>query len=220
MEKKPIRLSELSYEHNKKGNIVCIKENDKFVPYIVLTNNYKRNVLLLRKDILNSKHRISDYSSYYENSEIDNYLNTVFLESIDDYSDMVVPTDIEITDMESIGEDGSGTITITRKVFLLSLNELGIKEIAQEGSGLDYFEYPENRLAYDENKLSSWWLRTPNTANISTVYFVNGNNKLSFTNANDLNGVRPAMCMSGDIPVEKINVGNGESFYIISNKNT
>lgn len=59
--------------------IIYIEEKAGFVPYIVLTNDYNGKTLLLRKEILPENRRVSDYSAYYEESEIDNYLMGEFL---------------------------------------------------------------------------------------------------------------------------------------------
>lgn len=52
----PKTISELSYEINKNNFEVYIKENGKYIPFLVLTNNYngeKGHTLLLRKYLLN-----------------------------------------------------------------------------------------------------------------------------------------------------------------------
>lgn len=58
---------------------VYILENDSYVPYIIISDNYSGNTLLLRENILDDSRRFNEYSSLYENSEIDVFLNNSFI---------------------------------------------------------------------------------------------------------------------------------------------
>ena len=77
--KEVTKISDLAYDENKEsGYTVYIQENSKYVPYLVLTNNYNGNTLLLRKDILDELRAYNDYFAYYKDSIIDKYLNNEF----------------------------------------------------------------------------------------------------------------------------------------------
>lgn len=44
----PTKLEDIAYDVNESyGYTVYLKENDEYVPYLVLTNNYNGNCLLL-----------------------------------------------------------------------------------------------------------------------------------------------------------------------------
>ena len=132
-------------------------------------------------------------------------MNGEYLRELSEIAPYIIDTSLEITSSVVLGTSGTETETISRKVFLLSCTEVGISDavnIAHEGNELDYFKDEVNRKAYLDGKPSSWWLRTPNTYYRSCTYVIGDNNKLGFTNAYDENGMRPAFCVKGDLPIE------------------
>ena len=215
-------ISELAY--NRTGAIDCvyILENDDYVPFLILTEDYGGNTLLVRHDVLDEPRAISDYSSYYGSSEIDSYLNDEYIDCLPDISRQIVISNIEITNEDALGKSEISTETIDRKIFLLSCNEVGIKDsvnIAEEGDELEYFKNPEQRVVYMNGEAYSWWLRTPNTYFLSCTYVLGDNNKIGYTNSYDINGIRPAFCVDGDTPIELTSeIKNGESVYVFSLK--
>ena len=73
-------ISDLAYSsRNQENCIVYLQENGEYVPFIVVTDDYNGNVLLVRKEVLPEPRRINEYFSYYEGSEIDHYLNEEYL---------------------------------------------------------------------------------------------------------------------------------------------
>ncbi len=63
----PKVLSDLAYDVNEAfGYTVYIEENGKPTPYLVLTNNYEDNVLLLRKRLLDEFVMYNEYGFYYD----------------------------------------------------------------------------------------------------------------------------------------------------------
>lgn len=198
-------VSDLAYGHSGATNYVYVLENGKYTPFLVLTDDYGGNTMLLRRDVINENRRMSEYSSYYADSEIDVYLNEEYCRSLTEITEYIPTSKIEITCDDALGTSGSETETIDRKVFLLSCNEVGISDsvnIAAEGEMLEYFKDEDNRLAHLNEEPSSWWLRTPNTYYLSCTYVIGDNNKIGYTNAYDLNGIRPAFCIAGDTPIE------------------
>ena len=198
---------------------VYILEGNEYVPYIVVSNNYCGNTLLLRKDVLESNKRFNSYSSLYEGSEIDNYLNGEFLNNLVDYSAIIKKTAIDVTKDSSIGYSGQETYSIERKVFLLSYDEVCSDKnpnAAKEGTHLKFFQKDENRIALKSGQAHNWWLRTPDTYYMSCPYCVSSNGKIDAPNAFDLCGIRPAFCIPGNTPIVKSNnvVGKKSVFVL------
>ena len=204
-EKEMKKVSDLAYDEADSINYIYIMENGKYTPFLVLTDDYNGNTLLLRKEILDENRRINNYSAYYANSEIDLYLNEEYLKSLTEISQYIIQSKVEITSDDALGASGLDIEMIDRRVFLLSCNEVGISDsvnIAPEGEMLEYFRNEENRKAYFNEDLSSWWLRTPNTYYLSCSYVIGDNNKLGFTNSYDQNGIRPTVCVEGDMKIK------------------
>lgn len=204
------KISDLSYSADSGVEpILFLKEKDGYCPYLVLKNNYNGNTLLLRKEVLPASMRISDYNAYYENSEMDKFLNEEFLAELPkETKDIIKESKIEILDKKCLGMVEDDVITISRKVFLLSFIELGYANngsAGREGSPLTYFKENSNRLAYTTNGTESvsWWLRSADSTYDSCVYAVGPKGELGSTNAFSLNGVRPAFCVDGNLTVEK-----------------
>ncbi len=128
-------ISDLAYsEKCKIEPIIYIEEKAGFVPYIVLTNDYNGKTLLLRKEILPENRRVSDYSAYYEESEIDNYLMGEFFDNLPIQTRCLIQdSEIEILDERCLNQIDDSVITIVRKVFLLSFTELGYKKNGHVG---------------------------------------------------------------------------------------
>lgn len=212
-------VSDIAYNRTHNETLVYIKENNQYIPFLVLTDDYNSNTLLLRKEVLDKPRGINEYISFYKNSEIDQYLNDEYLQSLLNIEKYIAVSDVEVTDEEALGKSGDETITIQRKVFLLSCNEVDINfsvNIASEGKELDYFKNEDNRKAYNNGTPVSWWLRTPNTYYLSCTYIVGDNNKIGYTNAYDNNGIRPAFCIRSDSPIElKRGIVNNQSVYVL-----
>ena len=176
-------ISDLAYsEKCKIEPIIYIEEKTGFVPYIVLTNDYNGKTLLLRKEILPENRRVSDYSAYYEESEIDNYLMGEFFDNLPIQTRCLIQdSEIEILDERCLNQIDDSVITIVRKVFLL------------------YFKDNKNRFATTNNgKFTvSWWLRSADSTYDSCVYAVGPEGEIGSTNAYDMNGIRPAFCVDG-----------------------
>lgn len=196
----PSTVGEIAFDSGYSGDhIVYVREDSEYVPYIVITNDYQGNCLLLRQNVMNTVQRLNDYDAYYDNCEIDRYLNNDFLLTLGTFANKIVQSNITITDKSSLGCSGDNTKKISRKAFLLSLTEICINDSINtgiEGSPLNYFKDLNNRIAYKGSKTANWWLRTPNSYYSSCVYVVGSNGKIGYGNAFDENGIRPAFCVS------------------------
>ncbi len=200
------------------GKSIYLSENGYYVPFIVLSHNYNGKTLLLRKEIINNR-RISDYFSIYENSEVDKYLNSYYINLVDQEK-LIDTTNIEVVSDAAIGFSGEETYTIKRKVFLLSCNELCFSEriiSVKEGIRIKFFRHYSNRIAYLNGIKSSWWLRTPNTNFVSCTYSVGSKGDLASPNSSDQSGIRPAFCISGSLEVEnKKDIIYGQDVIVLS----
>ena len=201
-------IENLAYDgrHNSNDStLIYVLENGQYVPFIVLTNDYNGNTLLLRKDVLPLSMRINSYSSLYKDSEIDQFLNSDYLSGLDEMQSLVVSSKILITDEESLGVCGNTTEEIERKVFLLSYSEVGFNDAITcglEGKSLKYFNDSKNKIAFRNGTPSSWWLRTPNTWYLSCTHVIGTSGQLDITNAFDNNGIRPAFCVDSSSQIE------------------
>lgn len=228
-----LTLEEIAYDKSQEDSVVYIKENNDYVPYLVVTSDYDGNVLLLRKNVLSElmpykQHKEGwthfEYGSYYEESSIDKFLNTEFLEAFSqDVKAAIVDTTIEVTDRESYDDWNYATHLIERKIFLLSSVELGVEGLdgyttTTEGAPLEYFQDKEFsvKAAYMEDGTGCpYWTRTPELWETCTVVMI-GTEVVGSSTADISSGVRPAFCMEPDTIVQKsTNVIEGDSVYIV-----
>lgn len=225
-------LGSIAYDKSKKNYTVFIKENDEYVPYLVLTSNYNGNALLLRKNLLSEpqpykKHGPGwswyEYGSYYEESSVDKFLNTEFFGTLSESTRKAILTsEIEVTDKESYDEWNYKTHLISRKVFLLSSTELGVEGLESvtvtEGKPLKYFknkEFVEKKAFMSDGTEWPYWTRTPELWETCTVLTI-GVESLGSGTADVSIGVRPAFCMSNDMVLdERSDVIDGSRVYVI-----
>lgn len=198
------KISQLAYDSNQSNsNVIYVRENDDYVPYLVLTNHYKNEqTLLLRKYALPEPMPFDYISSYYPDSAADKYLNDVFINQLTDLKNVIVPAEIEITAKESIGINGDVKDQIIRKVFLLSGEELNLRLDIKEGRPLSYFTDPDNRYVYVGTDSVNWWLRTPMTETKRSTYYVGKNNIIDYAESDTEMYIRPAFCVSPDTKIE------------------
>ncbi len=187
------------------GKEVIIIEGEEQVPYIVLTNDYGGNTLLLRKNLLDKDMRMTDYYAVYDGSEVDVFLNESFYESINEaVRNVICESDVEVV-ADDYFINGVAVKVIQRKVFLLSYMELGINDnyhVGNEGEALKYLRDSSSRISYKPNgKASSWWLRSVDTTYENCFYAVGTKGEVGSTDASGMNGVRPAFCIPTDTKV-------------------
>lgn len=188
----------------RQDSLIYVLEDSSYVPYFVVDTDYDGGTLLLRQDILDTPMCFSDYSAYYENSEIDQYLNSTYLESLAGIASLIRETNVEITDKASLGISGSSTTRILRNAFLLSCTEICVDDsvnCGREGTPLRFFRNGVHRSAFSGNMAMSWWLRSPSTYYLSCPYSVGPDGRIGSGNAYDLNGIRPAFCVESSAKV-------------------
>lgn len=214
-------IGALAYAQSKMEDpVVYIMEEHGYQPYLVLESYGDGKTLLLRKHLLPQTRRVSDYSAYYEDSEMDQYLNGAFLEGLpEEIRSSILDSDIEILDQNCLNQLETKVTHIKRKVFLLSYLELGYSQnghVGAEGTALEYFKDNEHRSAFTESdEASGWWLRSADSTYDSCVYAVGPEGEIGSTNAFEENGVRPAFCMD-----ENVEICKKEGKYLLKNGNT
>lgn len=226
----PVTIGHLAYDQYERfGYTVYIKEIEGYKPYLVLTNEYNGNTLLLRKHVLPKLHVFNPMSSYgpinnyYETSEIDSFINNEYKETLDEtIQKKIVPSTIVIGEKYKGYAKQSDTIEIVRDIFLLSVTEIGYKSASSyiEGKVLKYFKIVENRLAaYESGEKENWWLRTASTyssdagsAYHSSEMVLGGGGGAVYYE----NGVRPAFCLNNDEPITlRDDIIPGEMVYVL-----
>ena len=211
-------ISSIAYSSlkSKDDYRVYIKEDGKYVPFLVIDNGYEEgSTLLLREEILAETKRMNEYSSYYKDSEIDRYLNGSYYENLKEIHSLIESTAVEIYAEASIGRSGDETENINRNIFLLSDKELSYG-YGIEGKALRYFRNPDNRRSYLDGIPMGWLLRTPVTSYLSAVCEVSFDGKLSLGNSFGKHGIRPAFCVDSLAKIKKKEgIIDGKKVYVM-----
>jgi len=215
--RQPTTIADIAYDVRNRGADyrIFLKENGHFVPYLVLTANYSGSgdVLLLREYLLDQKVAFNyspygrnlwsglDFGGYYPNSNIDNFLNIEFANTLcEAVIAAIVPSNIMVTDKSSMGVTGRTSTTITRYVFLLSLRELGVPDLSTtvpEGERLRFFRgvFHTDRVAHFSNsEAMHYWTRTPDNWTTYSAFII-GTNAVGSGMADSHIGVRPAFAL-------------------------
>lgn len=204
-------------------NEIYLEEKNGYAPYIVVSNDYDGKTLLLRKYLLSEDMKMNNYDAYYEDCEMDTYLNTIFYNSLSEKTkSFVEDTTIQIVNKDYYVTNKS-VVEIQRKIFLLSFTELGYdnnNHVGLEGRKLKYFKLDNynNRIAtaYDGGIAYSWWLRSADTTYESCFYAVGAEGEIGSTNAFSVNGIRPAFCVKSDLKISTSSyIVNDKTVYII-----
>lgn len=190
--KNPTVIGDLAYdEENPWGYRIYIEEDGKYVPFIVLTSNYNGNCLLLREfllDDLYSYNSSGEYGSYYNGSNIDKFLNeNYYLEISESTRRLIAESEIEITSKSAIDTHNDKIEIIKRYIFILSANEV-------------------NGALVGGN----------------TIMGISYNGSIGMGGINTIagiseNAVRPAFCISTDIPIiQSEDIIEGEKVFCIN----
>ncbi|MTD41802.1 hypothetical protein GIX45_24930 [Erwinia sp. CPCC 100877] len=238
---KPLTIKDIAYDNllsvvNKfEGYTVYLKENGGYEPYLVLSKNYngEGDVLLLRKYLLDEPriYNTDDdkYGAYYENSKIDQFLNSNFLDALEENAKTkIVTSNLEITAKSSIGSVGKETTTIPRQAFILSHTEIAAANsrlAPKEGKKLLYYsvDFHSHIATTKGGEAEPYWLRTPYTEYGITVWGVKSSGYLgnsTLWNMNDKNlfklSVRPAFCVAKDTKIErKEKIVKGKKVFVL-----
>ncbi len=161
--------------------------------------NQKAGITFAFKNILDGWFEINETDTSdggWAKSKMRNaYMQRVFAVLPKDLQDLIVTVD-KVT---GVGGGKNETETTKDRLFLLSQREVfgNSEDVADfEGKQYPYFEKEENRIAYRNNKNTSWWwLRSPLVADSRSFCDVNGDGNADSYWATYSDGVRPAFCL-------------------------
>lgn len=218
----------ISYDYNPTlGYTIYIKENNEYVPYLVLTYNYNdtNNALCLRKNVVGGSEYIEDYNgtiakdriydgwmemqhnTKYQETDVDKYLTGDFLKRFDTkLLGKICNTQISFSEYEY--EKGVyHNYEINRQFFILSLTELNysgtkLDNKTKNTMKLKYFNSNDLMAFNDSGVESPYWTRTSYFE--SGYYMVGYTGVITSTGNNARFGVRPAFTISNNTKITKI----------------
>ena len=201
------------------GSTVKIKVNGTVKDFIIVHQGKPSSVYddscngtwLLMKDIYTTSKL--DNNNSYKDSNIHTYLNGTFYNLID--SDIrAAIKQVKIPYQNGTGGgDGSlatGANGLSTKVFLLSGYEVGWTTsdngyFPKDGVRLAYFGNSSGgnskRVAYNGSSAAIWWLRSPGTYDIDSVWGVGTDGSSSYSWCSNSYGVRPAFILPSTLVV-------------------
>ena len=170
---------------------------------------------LLMQDCYESRQWHSSNNNDYENSTIDNYLNTTFLNLFEsNIRDAIKQVKIPYRKGAGYGKTvTSGSSGLSTKIFLLSSTEVNLVhgyEPTNEGACLSYFSgtaqngADNKRVAKLNGSAAFWWLRSPhcNSNRGSTLaLFVNCDGYWDYDYCSSSYGIRPALVLPSSLLV-------------------
>lgn len=222
-------IGSISYDYNSNLDYtIYINENDKYIPYLVLTYNYNKtnNCLCLRKNVIGGENGyIIDFNGTvvkdkidkdwiemdgydkYEETDVDKYLSGEFEKKFDDnFLSKICNTQLSFSEYDYNNEKYKN-YEISRKFFILSLTELNAY-----GSSFDNKTKNKMKLKYfsdfplvttnDIGEESPYWTRT--TGNQTSYYMVGYTGGIAYTGSNAKFGVRPAFTIPNNTKIKKI----------------
>ena len=170
---------------------------------------------LLMQDCYESRQWHSSNNNDYENSTIDNYLNTTFLNLFEsNIRDAIKQVKIPYRKGAGYGKTvTSGSSGLSTKIFLLSSTEVNLVhgyEPTNEGACLSYFSgtaqngADNKRVAKLNGSATYWWLRSPycySDGGSAGALCVHGNGSWSFSRCSNSYGIRPALVLPSSLLV-------------------
>ena len=209
------------------GDIVAIKENGVKQNYIIVHKGKPSDmyddscdgVWLLREKTHSKRawHGTSFSTSVndYENSDIEAWLNSTFLNTIDEKIRAAIKT-VKIPYRKGSGTSmtvQSGTNGLSCKAFLLSGYEVGFTQndnqyFPIDGAKLSYFSDNASRIGKDStNTAVGWWLRSPYTDYATYVFSVDtgGSYYTGYDSYYSSVAVRPALILPSSLSLSTFN---------------
>lgn len=227
---KPIKYSNntigsLAYNFTQNEELVYLLEDGKYIPYIVLHNNYSNNfdTLLLRKNVIGNdeyyigyngtimtekiykSHLLMSDFEEYEDTEVDKFLLNIFPQRFEqNFLNIINNTKLDF----SLYNNGNYSNTeINRKFFILSFIELNTTDTWENQSTnktrLKYFEADSKRIAQNDSGITVvYWTRTHAWNGFGAVG-LNGS-IITETSTEAKYGVRPALTINSNTKVKKV----------------
>lgn len=229
-------IKNIAYNVNKTNYRVYIKENNVYTPYLVLDNNYNdtKSTIVIRENILGGDSYTLDYNGSitkekvysksllmnqyfnYDETDVDKFLNNEFIHYFDEnFIKIINDTKIIVDNVESINSEN---YTIRRKFFILSIGEMGIKNVANkdDNKAIKFFKNNSLIAKNDGNENANYWTRSYSYAlgdysaiSYSGVYFSDTGSEAKY-------GIRPAFTISGKAKIKRQYIPqiNREAFVI------
>lgn len=149
----------------------------------------------------------------YKVSDIHAYLNDTFLNLFDnDIKAQIMPVKIPyVNGTGSGGSIASGSNGLSTQIFLLSGYEVGWTQSTDQyfpidGVCLDYFRgtssYDSKRVAYMNGAVTTWWLRSPYTQGIGSVWNVGNIGATGIQGCYNSLGIRPAFILDSSAKID------------------
>jgi hypothetical protein len=218
-------------------------EDGPYEPYLVLEEDYDGGVLLLRYFLLDETMEYRTIrndpedtpgagSSYYPDSDIDDYLCDTFLPSLTPkLQERILETSILVTDAESYTKRGEGgkirepTVeAIQREVFLLSATEMNVNvgySAGLEGEYLRYFHEQTNYEAtFSTGVPNAYWLRSAQLGQLDLAWFVGRHPRTGVWSIGGgwphgyPHALRPAFCLAPDTAITRAEVDGAERYVL------
>ena len=202
------------------GSTIKLKVNGSAKDFIVVHQGKPSSVYddscngtwLLMKDIYENRQWHSSNTNDYANSTIHSYLNSTFLNLFESNIKNA------IKQVKLPYRKGSGTSTtvtsgsngLSAKIFLLSATETSFSFSSMpsgEGAELAYFKGCEDnsadskRVAYLNNSVTVWWLRSPYCGNFGSALCVSSNGDWGGDYCSNSYGIRPALILPSTLLV-------------------
>lgn len=224
-------LKDIVYNKNNSDDdfTLYIKENDVYVPYIVISDDYGGGVLVVRKYLLdahthfNAQKSYGSAGGYYPNSHVDQYLTDVFLPQLSAaMQEAILQTPVEVSTVRTVTSGGAvgETETISRKVFLLSATEMNIKTgmAGREGKALSYFKNSKSYVVCTEDgQADAYWLRSAYLWDDIQAWVIGADGKYGGGSVSLSYSLRPAFCLSKDTRINTdTDVIPGKTVYTVA----
>lgn len=218
----------ISHDYNSTlGYTIYIKEDNEYVPYLVLTYNYNNtnNALCLRKNVVGGSKYIEDYNgtiskdriydgwlemqsdAKYQETDVDKYLTGEFLKRFDtNLLSKICNTKLSFSEY-GYEKGVYHNYELNRQFFILSLTELNYRGTNHDNQTkntmkLKYFN-SNNLMAFNDSGIESpYWTRTAYFA--SEYYMVGYTGGITTTGDSAKFGVRPAFTIANDTKLTKI----------------
>jgi hypothetical protein len=203
------------------GSTVKLMEGGTAVEYLVVNQGIPSNsnlydascdgTWLLRKYIHSNRQWDPNNVNKYESSAINTWLNGDFFNSLGSVEQAAIKQ-VKIPYRKnggSGGTDQSGANGLSAKIFLLSGYEVGwttsdYSYFPVDGAKLSYFESGtgtsanNKRIANLNGSAANWWLRSPDTINTGSVWYVRSDGGYGGSYASYSRGIRPALVLPGN----------------------
>ena len=185
------------------GSIVKLKENGVAQEFYVAKHGYPTSgngrTLLVRRYIYDTRQWHTSNVNAYASSALDSWFNNTYYNLLDaDIKAQIAAVAIPYTP----GNGNNSVTTLSRKVFALSVTELGrtASYANVEGSALPIASTLQ--IAYNSSGSAVvQWTRSPRTGSTSYAYYLNTYGIVDYHGCTNADGARPAFTLPSSLSV-------------------